>query len=138
MWDFCYKRPGLGILKQKGGKIRREVGDLYLDVFCCLQVNGPVTGRTYNWGERGLIPGEGTYGQMYRFDVVLQVNGLVTGGTYSWGEGGLITGWIVCLQGNGPVTQWGRFSVGGGGKGQKRKFFRIYNQRYLQFHSLTH
>ena len=78
-----------------------------------LQVNGPVTGRTYNWGERGLIPGEGTYGQMYRFDVVLQVNGLVTGGTYSWGEGG----GLFCLQGNGPVTQWGRFSVGGGGEG---------------------
>ena len=137
MWDFCYKRPGLGILKQKGGKIR-EVGDLYLDVFCCLQVNGPVTGRTYNWGERGLIPGEGTYGQMYRFDVVLQVNGLVTGGTYSWGEGGLITGWIVLFTGKWACNSVGAlFSWGGGGKGHKRKFFHIYNQRYLQFHSLT-
>ena len=82
------RRPGLGILKQKGGKIR-EVGGLYLDVFCCLPVNEPVTGGTYKWGERGLIPGEGTYGQMCRFVVVLQVNGPVTGGTYSWGEGGV-------------------------------------------------
>ena len=55
------RRPGLGILKQKGGKIRevRGGGGLYLDVFCCLQVNGPVAGGTYKWGERGPIPGEG-------------------------------------------------------------------------------
>ena len=26
---------------------------------CCLQVNGPVTGGTYKWGEMGLISGEG-------------------------------------------------------------------------------
>ena len=34
-------------------------GGLYLDVFCCLKVNGPVAGGTYKWGERGPIPGEG-------------------------------------------------------------------------------
>ena len=51
---------------------------------------------------------------MYRFVVVLQVNGPVTGGTYR-GEEGLYADVLFCLQGNGPVTQWGRFSVGGGG-----------------------
>ena len=44
---------------------------LYLDFSCCLQVNGPVTGGTYKWGRGGLYPGRGTYGQMYRFVVVL-------------------------------------------------------------------
>ena len=42
---------------------------------------------------------------------ILQVNGPVTGGTYRWGEGGLQTDVLLCLQGNGLVTQWGRFSV---------------------------
>ena len=34
-------------------------GGLYPDVFCCLQVNWPVTGGTCKWGERGLISREG-------------------------------------------------------------------------------
>ena len=34
-------------------------GGLYLNVFCCLQVNGPATGGTYKWVERGLISGKG-------------------------------------------------------------------------------
>ena len=57
-------------------------GGLYLDVFCCLQVNGPVTRGTYKWGREGLYPGRGFFDQMYRFVVVLQVNGPVTEGTY--------------------------------------------------------
>ena len=57
-------------------------GANFLDLFfCCLLVNGPVTGRNYKW--------EG---------------------------GGLITADVLfCLQVHGPVTQWGRFSVGRGG-----------------------
>ena len=49
------------------------------------------------------------------FSCCLQVNWPVTGGTYKWGGGGLITADVLfCLQVHGPVTQWGRFSVGKG------------------------
>ena len=35
-------------------------------------------------------------------------------------EVGFLLDVLFCLQGNGPVTQWGRFSVGGG-EAHKRK-----------------
>ena len=43
----------------------------------------------------------------------LLANRPVTGGNYKWGGGGLITADVLfCLRVHGPVTQWGRFSVG--------------------------
>ena len=49
---------GEGGLYPKGG------GGNFLDVFfCCLQVNGPVTGGNYKWGERGTY----NHGSMYCF-----------------------------------------------------------------------
>ena len=41
---------GGGLISVGGG------GANFLDVFfCCLQVNGPVSGGNYKWGGRGLI-----------------------------------------------------------------------------------
>ena len=52
----------------------------------CLQVNRPVTGGSYKWGEGGLLPNV-----MFCF----QGNEPVTGGTYKWGEGGLYPGGLI-------------------------------------------
>ena len=53
--------------------------------FVCLQVNGPVTGGTYKWGEVGTYI-QGAYKGMYFF--CLQVNGPVTGGRWGNFSGG--------------------------------------------------
>ena len=63
MWDFSYSKARTRHFKVKrgqdsgGGERGGGEAGLYLDVFCCLQVNGPVTGGTYKWGERGLMAG---------------------------------------------------------------------------------
>ena len=64
------------------------MGANFLDVFfCCLQVNGPVTGGNYKWG-RG--------GGLITADVLfcLQVHGPVT----QWGGGALIRGNLLYLR----------------------------------------
>ena len=105
------RRPGLGILKQKGGKIL-EVGrgggwGLYLDVLCCLQVNGPVTGGIYKWGERGLISGEGDLWPDVSFCRCFTGKWTCNWGNLYVGGGGLITRCIVVF-----TEKW-CFSVGG-------------------------
>ena len=71
MWDFSSSKVRTRDFKAKRGyDSGGRGGGLYPDVFCCLQVNGPVTGGTYKWGRGGLYPRRGTYGQMYRFVVV--------------------------------------------------------------------
>ena len=46
------------------GGLYPKGGGNFLDVFfCCLQVNGPVTGGNYKWGERGTY----NHGSMYCF-----------------------------------------------------------------------
>ena len=61
MWDSSSLKARTRDFKAKRGQDSGGLGGggLYLDVFCCLQVNGPVTGGTNKWGERGLISGEG-------------------------------------------------------------------------------
>ena len=70
MWDFSSSKVRTRDFKAKRGyDSGGRGGGLYPDVFCCLQVNGPVTGGTYKWGERGLISGQG--GLMARCIVLL-------------------------------------------------------------------
>ena len=62
MWEFSSSNARTQDFKAQRGQDSGGGGvggRLYLDVFCCLEVNGPVTGGTYKWGERGLKSREG-------------------------------------------------------------------------------
>ena len=53
MWDSSSLKARTRDFKAKRGQDSGGLGGgggLYLEVFCCLQVNGPVTGGTYKGG----------------------------------------------------------------------------------------
>ena len=63
MRDFSYSKARTRDFTAKRVQDSGVVGGggLYLNVFCCLQVNRPVTRGIYKWGERGLISGKGYF-----------------------------------------------------------------------------
>ena len=71
MRDFSYSKARTRDFTARRAQDSGGVGGggLYLDVFCCLQVNGPVTGGTYKWGGEGAYTREG--GLMARCIVLL-------------------------------------------------------------------
>ena len=98
------------------------VGGLYLDVFCCLQVNGPVTEGTYKWGERGLIPGKGDLWPDVSFCCCFTGKWTCKWGNLYVGGGGLITGCIVLFTGKWAGNSVGALFSWGEGEAHKRKF----------------